>query len=281
MFQELLQALQCPDCMKNLAFQEEGKISCSGCKRVFSLKKGVLCLMPKKTKPLPKAYQDPDYIKMSKKFDDSQYYYINSNPIFNSIHNSSHRHISEWNKGSQQKKWVLDVGCGQGYHWNFIENKKYFVGVDIRLESLIKAKQEFPNGFFIQADILHLPFKNESISSAISIYALEHIYWLKEAAVEVSRILKNSAVFYVGLPCEGGFAWNTGRKFTSERVLSKRYNLNYKKYIALEHCNKAKNIVSALQKNFEILERKFFPFSFLNSINFNLTISLALKKKTN
>jgi ubiquinone/menaquinone biosynthesis C-methylase UbiE len=234
--------------------------------------------MPKKTKPLPKAYQDQDYIKMSKNFDDSQYYYINSNPIFNSIHNSSHRYISKWNEESSQKKWVLDVGCGQGYHWNFIKNTKNFVGLDIRLESLIKAKQKFPNSFFIQADILHLPFKNESINSAISIYALEHIYWLKESIAELSRILKKNAIFYVGLPCEGGYAWNTGRKLTSERVLSKKYNLNYKKYIALEHCNEAKNIVSSLQKKFEILERKFFPFSFLSSINFNLTISLALKK---
>ena len=94
MHQELLQALQCPDCMKNLAFQEEDKISCTECKRAFSLKKGVLCLMPKKTKPLPKAYQDPDYIKMSKKFDDSQSNYFH---LKNEKMNAKLKWLEHWN----------------------------------------------------------------------------------------------------------------------------------------------------------------------------------------
>ena len=93
------------------------------------------------------------------------------------------------------------------------------------------------------------------------------------------RILKENCSFFVGLPLEGGFLWNTGRRLTSEREFSRRYGIDYSKVIKIEHCNTARRIIDNLRKIFILKRKSFFPLSFFPFINCNLTVSIECVKK--
>lgn len=275
----LVEVLCCPDCRGGITARTGGDPVCLNCGRSFETADGIISLLPLKSKRLPDAYEDPDYRRMSECFDDSSSYFTDSNSIFKTIHESGHRATARWEEQWPTDGWTIDIGCGQGYHWPFVQNRSRLIGLDIRMESLRKIRAKFPDATLIQGDLLALPFKDGAIARATSIYALEHIYWLDDALSEIGRILAPQAHFLVSVPCEGGFAWNTGRKLTSERTMSKRYDVDYRKYIALEHCNSAANIERALTKDFTTLERRLFPLPFIRAIALNLTLSLALKKR--
>ncbi|MEQ9445368.1 MAG: class I SAM-dependent methyltransferase [Rhodospirillaceae bacterium] len=240
-------------------------------------------MLPTESKSLPDSYKDPDYLKMSDNFDDSSSYFTESNPVFRMIHESSHKKVAFWEDKHQSKagnasNWTIDIGTGQGYHWPFVKDNSRFVGLDIRMESLEKIKQIFPDALLVQGNILSIPFKANAFTRAVSIYALEHIYFLNEGLKEIHRILAPEAAFHVGIPCEGGLGWTLGRKLTSERSMSKRYNIDYRKYIALEHCNTALKINKALKLHFKLEKTSHFPFPFLPSIDLNLTRTMQLRK---
>ena len=220
---------------------------------------------------------------MSDLFDDSSSYFTESNPVFRMIHESSHKKIAAWegkdrSTASNTSNWTIDIGTGQGYHWPFIKDHSRFVGLDIRMESLEKIKNHFPNALLVQGNILSIPFKGNAFTRAVSIYALEHIYFLDEAIKEIHRILAPESAFHVGIPCEGGLGWTLGRKLTSERTMSKRYNIDYRKYIALEHCNTAMKISKSLKQHFKLEKTSHFPFPFLYSLDLNLTRTMQLRK---
>lgn len=275
----LTNVICCPDCQSDIDLAPNLAPVCSGCARKFSVQDGIFSLLPLNAKALPATYDDPDYRRMSACFDDSSQYFTDGNSLFKSIHESSHKTTAAWESRWPTDGWTVDIGCGQGYHWPFVKDRSRLIGLDIRMESLRKIRSRFPDAILIQGNLLALPFKRGSIARATSIYALEHIYWLDDALLEIARVLKPNARFLVGVPCEGGLAWNTGRKFTSERTMSKRYNVDYRKYIALEHCNKASKIESALARHFVQIERRLYPLPFIPLIDTNLTLSLALQKR--
>ncbi|MCW0234576.1 MAG: class I SAM-dependent methyltransferase [Ferrovibrio sp.] len=215
---------------------------------------------------------------MSAFFDDSASYFTDNNSVFSAIHESAHRTTCKWEQRWPVSDWTIDIGCGQGYHWKYVSDHSRLIGFDIRLESLMKIRDRFPDAILVQGNLLSLPFKSASIARASSVYALEHIYFLEDALMEIARILAPKAKFLIGLPCEGGAAWTLGRKLTSERTMSRRYNLDYRRYIALEHCNTAARVEKALKFHFRPLERKLFPFDFLPFINTNLTLSIASER---
>ena len=267
----LADVICCPDCQSDIDLASKIAPVCRGCGREFSVQDGIPSLLPLNSKALPTAYDDPDYQRMSECFDDSSSYFTDGNSLFKSIHESSHKTTTTWENRWTTDDWTLDIGCGQGYHWPFVKDRSRLIGLDIRMESLRKIRSRFPDAILIQGNLLALPFKREAIA--------EHIYWLDDALTEIARVLKPRAHFLVGVPCEGGLAWNTGRKFTSERTMSKRYNVDYRKYIALEHCNKASKIESALARHFVQIERRLYPLPFVPLIGANLTLSLALQKR--
>ena len=105
------------------------------------------------------------------------------------------------------------------------------------------------------------------------------IYNKMDSAITVDRILSNEGKFFLGLPCEGGMAWNLGRKLTSERTLSKRFNIDYKKVVKIEHCNTAEEVLKCAENYFSIQKKKFFPFNFIQYIFCNLTVAGQYTKK--
>ncbi|MGJ3259983.1 MAG: methyltransferase domain-containing protein [Rhodospirillales bacterium] len=273
--------LKCPDCNNGVA-RSRADITCNGCGRNFEITEdGILCMLPSRRKPLPAEYDDPDYKRMSAMFDDAQDYFTDGNSFFNAIHVSAHKTIQGWMRENPPAggSWICDLGCGNGFHMRYFEgDPARLVGVDIRLESLAKCRSRSSDVILVQADLACLPFHNSVFQTMLSVYALEHVYYLAEASDEVLRVVTEGGALYVGLPCEGGLAWNLGRKLTSERTMSKRYNLDYRKYIQLEHCNDAADIVKVLRERVRHQRRAHFPFRLLPFISTNLTVTAAYTK---
>jgi len=276
----LIAILQCPDCAGALRQESPRALVCESCARRHPVtESGIFVLMPSRPPPLPAAYDDPDYRRMSAKFDDSAPYFTEGNAAFRMIHESAHKTIARWRAGRDTGGWACDLGCGQGYHYRFWPDPGHVVGIDIRLESLEKIRARFPDAILIQANSCALPLKSNAIDQVASIYALEHIYHLGEAIAETERVLAPAGRLFVGLPCEGGLAWTLGRKLTSERTMSRRYHVDYRKYIALEHCNTARRVIAALAERFSLRRRRFFPLPFLPAIGLNLTVALEWEKR--
>ena len=113
---------------------------------------------------------------------------------------------------------VLDAGCGggrslQGFNssnvcdasmnndlhtddWNLF-------GIDIGFSALVKATGRLPLASFVQGDILHFPFRNESFNSIISLFGS----WLsfpvgdfEQFLRECSRLLKADGILVLEAP---------------------------------------------------------------------------------
>jgi ubiquinone/menaquinone biosynthesis C-methylase UbiE len=66
--------------------------------------------------------------------------------------------------------WILDLGCGTARHTIPLTKDKYpIVGIDSSSNLLTIAKQQHPQTHLIKADFQHLPFKEKTFTTALSI----------------------------------------------------------------------------------------------------------------
>jgi len=94
---------------------------------------------------------------------------------------------------------VLEAGCGVGAQTKIIATKNpnsNFISIDLSEDSIREAKElgnslGINNVEFEQADIYHLPYKDETFDSVIICFVLEHLHNPKQALHELKRVLKN------------------------------------------------------------------------------------------
>lgn len=270
--------LCCPDCRSDLTAASSGFV-CQSCSRDYpSTECGIECLLPSATLPDDRGQDSEDFrrwIEISAKL--GAEYFENGNELFNRIHHSSHRAVDLYFRDRRANGYLLDLGCGTGAHFAYCDRFSHSIGMDISLSSLRTARQKYPDAILIQADAYRLPFRSRSMATVISVYNLEHIFHLDTCLENVREILASEGRFLVGLPTEGGLFWNGGRAMTSGRTIPRRYGIDYKKVIAIEHCNTAAHVLRALGRRFDLVRRTQFPFALLPSIHFNFTVSLEYR----
>jgi len=91
---------------------------------------------------------------------------------------------------------VLDLGCGNGRHYKFFENKDIqYIGID-NSEKLIKiAEEKYPKADFRKEDALNLSFPNNYFDKVYSIAVLHHIPSEKlriKFLLQTKRVLKQN-----------------------------------------------------------------------------------------
>lgn len=265
-----LNIAQCTDCGGSLQSEADG-ISCIKCKRTFRTSKGIWDMRPSENPlPTPSIYSDPDHIKMQT-FIKRMAHFTYSNKTASSLHNIGHTMVEELSQ--DRSKITLEIGCGNAYHRKFISKDSFYIGLDYDHLSLSEGRKNLEMGpaCLILGHAEKLPFCSNSISKVVTIYMLEHVYYLENVLEEVKRVLKKDGEFLVSIPAEGGLSWSLGRRF----LLAWKFrdlNFDYLKAMKIEHCNSAHKIIHSINKYFQINKISYSPFR-IHIIDLNLIIS--------
>ncbi len=96
--------------------------------------------------------------------------------------------------------FVLDVGCGTGLLFSHIAKAQVVVGIDLSRSLLTKAKERAskqPNVHTIQADVDHLPFRNDCFDVIFAFTVLQNFPKPLKALDEMKRVAKVTAQIVV------------------------------------------------------------------------------------
>jgi len=97
-------------------------------------------------------------------------------------------------KDLKEGEKILDLGCGNGRWFPVFKEKKVdYTGVDFSERLIQIAKMQFPEGKFLVADALNLPFSDNSFDKVYSIAVLHHIPSEKlriQFLREIKRVLR-------------------------------------------------------------------------------------------
>jgi len=112
----------------------------------------------------------------------------------------------------ENKKSVLDIGCGGGY----VEEKyNNVVGMDMSIENIIKCK-EYASKRFVVSSATSLPFKNNSFEGVYFSNVIEHLYpeQALKTLYEIDRVLKAKGVLVLVTQMErkGNYSTFTHKK---------------------------------------------------------------------
>jgi len=103
--------------------------------------------------------------------------------MFNDLKQKARPHIpftalnTVWRHIDKNNKTLLDVGCGKGLPFEFINRKqKYFlVGLDAFEPYLKECKKKGIHDTYVQADVRQLPFADNTFDSVLCLEVLEHL----------------------------------------------------------------------------------------------------------
>jgi hypothetical protein len=82
--------------------------------------------------------------------------------------------------------------------------------------------------------------------------------------------LKEGGQLLIGLPAEGGLLYKIGRSLTSKPYMQRKYRIDYDAIVQWEHWNTFKEVVEMIKEQFEIVEQRFIPFSFIPLVDANV-----------
>lgn len=171
---------------------------------------------------------------------------------------------------------TLDVGAGIGEHLEFEspEGQEY-VALEMREEMAQAIRDTYPTVEAVTGNVeTGLPFADDAFDRVLAIHILEHLPNLPAALDEIKRVLKPGGKFEIVIPCEGGFAYSIGRRFTAQRLFEKRYGVSYEWFIKSEHLSVPSEIVAELDRRFTRERREYWPFK-VPLVDFNVCIGLT------
>ncbi len=102
----------------------------------------------------------------------------------------------------QDGERILDVGCGTGLFTREVFSAARFaaiVGIDLSLPMLRRAVTRNENSLFtpVAANMLHLPFADESFDRVFSMTALEFVADARQAIDELSRVTRSGGTMVI------------------------------------------------------------------------------------
>lgn len=117
--------------------------------------------------------------------------------------NAYQEYVSFVRRFAKKQDRLLDLGCGSGLStFMFSHFAKEVTGVDISpiLIQIAKEKHRARNIEFRRADILNLPFPNESYDIVSSFLTIEHLYDIAGALSEMVRVAKIGGLIIILAP---------------------------------------------------------------------------------
>ncbi|HYC60595.1 MAG TPA: methyltransferase domain-containing protein [Thermoanaerobaculia bacterium] len=197
---ELLDILVCPSCHGALALidareaeheVESGLLRCAACTRDYPIVRFIPRFVPQENYASSFGFQ-------WNRFPRTQLDSYSGVPITRERFVAS----TNWSADAMAGALVLDVGCGSGRFAEVsLSMGARVVAVDY--SSAIDAARanlnHFPNAYFVQADIYHLPFRPESFDFVYCLGVLQHTPDVKRAFLSLVPPLKHGGRIAVDL----------------------------------------------------------------------------------
>ena len=147
--------------------------------------------------------------------------------------------------GNIQGKRLLDVGCGAGIHAKYYVQQRGIVsGIDISKTMIQLARKNCPKAEFKIGEIANIPYPNDYFDVITASLMVNYASNLKEAFLEVNRVLKKGMFFYYSN--EGVIA------SASESKRNSRFEFRFAGYIK----DKLKNKIMVLGNTSEEIIKK-------------------------
>ena len=190
-----LKLIYCPACKGELK-QHNKSLQCNRCNRQYRINYGIPRLLKGEESidvQISREKWDNLYAK-----DEIEEYKINTIQLSQKKFLARYRQYI--NKGI-----FLDLGCGIALQSLFLAKEGIStIGVDISFTALIKSidlfKKRKVSGYFLQADFLDLPLKNNSIQFIYWGLSIEYVRDTKKAVTEAYRVLKTGGRIIVPFP---------------------------------------------------------------------------------
>ncbi len=171
---------------------------------------------------------------------------------------------------------VLEVGAGQGQHFEFVKHRfnKYYI-TDI-VQPSIKNRI---NVFTKAENVQKMSFSDSSFQRVIVTCLLHHVEKPEEALNEIRRVLVTGGNATIFLPCDPGLLVRMLRACTTARKARKLGFLGYKLMNARDHRNHFGSLLEMVNYVFknDTVKTKFFPFIF-HSWNLNTFVIINVTK---
>jgi SAM-dependent methyltransferase len=239
---------------------------------------GILILDPKHSRPPDVIYSSPMFERWGSIVTERIQYYTGKQSVAGLVANWGYRNLRRLNH-RPKGEWLLDIGCGDGAHIAHLNDVSAYIGLDRNMDRLEILKRNYPDATAIYGDAASLPFKSGSLRYIFSSNAFEHLWYLKDAVVELFRCMDEDGTALIIIPTEGGL-WNLGRRFLSKPHFQKKYpDIDFEFISHIEHCNQASQVVRTLETFFDV-RKKFVPLR-VPSVMFNVVVELDCRPKNN
>lgn len=267
---------RCTDCLEDSLVRESGGFTCEACGRNYTFDpQGILRAFPgDQAYTQPFFYKSPGYLQWVKIWEEMiPDWIIYKNSFFRWFSMSGPRQIKKFIKRDHGDDVpIVDLGCGHGQFFSLM-NPARCVGLDSNLEFLRILKKRFPTALAIHGNFLNTPFATGSLRCVVSLHTLEHLYFLAEALEEIRRVMERDGTFFFSIPTEGGLGWELGRRLVTGPHMKRKYQLDIKEIMDIEHINDAWRVLKFLKFYFKIEKSVYAPFPFLRTLHVNSSIS--------
>ena len=267
---EVRTLLRCPACTAPALEDSATGLSCTSCRRQYSIDNGVIDLRTSdSTQYVYPFYASGHFRVFMEKQGELHHEHYRPGSLSNWIEGSMKRALQalRTNTGSL----VVELGCGGTPMADWGGHPSAYVGVDQSIELLQRAKSAYPDATFIAADLHNLPFVDRCLSVVIANAVLEHVFRLEISVEEIARCLSVGGHFYALVPTEGGLVAELARSVTSRRN-ARILGLSTEECVraqSADHCNSVFAIGNALKKHFQFDQTRYWPFP-LGGAHFNL-----------
>lgn len=154
---------------------------------------------------------------------------------------------------------IVDIGCGIGFVikklYKMIDDSSMIVGLDITMNSIMYAKNEFGLNNLLLSNNYYIPLKDGSVDLVICSEVIEHLHDPKKSLSEMYRVLRKSGTLILSTP---------------NGLYVKLFH--HRKFVCLDHINEFTffDIKKMLKNNnFKIVysESSYLPFFGKKKIN--------------
>ena len=160
-----------------------------------------------------------------------------------------------------QRFRTIEIGSGVGEQLEYEDlSRQEFTCVEMRADMAAHIRERFPSVTTIEADCqARMPFDDDHFDRGVAVHVLEHLPDLPSALDELRRIIRPGGKLSIVIPCDPGFVYGLGRRFTAQRKFEREYGQPYELFIRREHINSPKEILELVRERFRVEHRSFFP----------------------